>query len=271
VFDPNPNPIDGKRRRETNIVYCRHLVMDFENGELSPKELPLLFPDIRMVVTNSFSSTREKPRYRAIIPTDQPMTPDAYKAIYDCIAAKLEDGGYYVGNRRRRGATKPSGLDWSKRNAAALFYLPCIAQAKGASFFAYYDDAGRKTLNPVTWLTNTTPEAEVCEYYEPWDECLDPPPEINHTLVDAARREWRSAPKGQGNDVYFRFALKLRKAGLSPAEIKAILTEEASYARSPKDRKAQIPSILNTLFKKRRRAERSECGARHMRSIIMSI
>src|SRR5262249_34863762 len=156
-------------------------------------------PDLRMVVTNSFSSTREKPRFRVIIPTNQPMTVEMYRAVYDCFALKLEDAGYYVGNRKRRGAKKPSGLDWSKRNPASLFYLPCRAKAKGASFFTYYNGAGRKILDPVTWLQNTTPEAEVCEYYEPWDECLDPRPEINHGLIDAARQEWRSAPKGQGN------------------------------------------------------------------------
>src|SRR5262249_14426486 len=86
--------------------------------------------------------------------------------------------------------------------------------------------------------------------------------------VAQARRSWKRrqgmlAPKGQGNDAFFRFALKLRKAGLSPPEINAILTEEASYAHSPKDRRAQIPYIMDTLFKKRRRAERSECGAPH--------
>jgi hypothetical protein len=242
--------------------------LDFENGEIAPNELPALFPDIRMVVTNSFSSTKEKPRFRAIIPTYQPMTPEMYKAIYDCFAAKLEDSGYYVGNRKRRGATKPSGLDWSKRNPASLFYLPCHAKANGASFFTYYDDAGRKILDPVTWLQNTIPESEVPEIVW-WDESR--PREINHAIVDAARREWREAPKGQGNDAFFRFGLQLRKSGLSPAEIRAILTEEASYAHSPKDRKAHIPSIMNTLFKKRRCAERSECGATHMRSIRMII
>jgi hypothetical protein len=256
IFDPTPNPINGKRRGEDNIVYCRNVVLDFENGAILPKELPALFPDIRVVVTNSFSSTQEKPRFRVIIPTNQPMTPDVYKAVYECIATKLEDGGYYVGNRRRRGNKKPSGLDWSKRNPTSLFYLPCLAKDQAASFFTYYDDAGRKTLNPVTWLQNTTFEPDQPDlYFEPWDE--NDQGEVNHAIVDTARRQWRATPKGQGNDAFFRFALKLRNSGLSPAEIKAILTEEARHAHSPKDRLAQIKSIMETLFKKRRCAERS--------------
>jgi hypothetical protein len=253
IFDPTPNPMNGKRRGEDNIVYCRHVVLDFENGAIAPKNLPALFPDIRMVLTNSFSSTQEKPRFRVIIPTNQPMTPEVYKAIYECIATKLEDGGYYVGNRKRRGNKKPSGLDWSKRNPTSLFYLPCLAKDEAASFFTYYDDAGRKTLNPVTWITNTKPEP--AEPEPVWEE--NDHQDVNHAIVDTARCEWRATPKGQGNDAFFRFALKLRKAGLSPAEIKAILTEEAGHAHSPKDRLAQIKGIMNTLFEKRRRAERS--------------
>src|SRR6516165_553008 len=105
----------------------------------------------------------------------------------ECIATKLEDGGYYVGNRKRRGNSKPSGLDWSKRNPASLFYLPCLAKDEASSFFTYYDDAGRKLLNPITWITNTIPEAE-----EPkivwWDE--NSPEEVKHAIIVAARQEW---------------------------------------------------------------------------------
>jgi hypothetical protein len=155
IFDPTP--INGKRRGEVNIVYCRHIVLDFENGDLAPSELPSLFPDLRMVVTNSFSSTKDKPRFRAIILTNQPITAEMYRAIYECTAIKLEDAGYYVGNRKRRGAKKPSGLDWTKRHAASLFYLPCLAKDQAASFFMYYK-AARKMLDPVTWLQNTTAE-----------------------------------------------------------------------------------------------------------------
>ena len=188
-----------------------------------------------------------------IIPTNQPMNPEVYKAVYECIATKLEDSGYYVGNRRRRGNKKPSGLDWSKRNPTSLFYLPCLAKDEAASFFTYYDDAGRHTVNPIIWIANTTPEPEEPEPV--WDE--NGQGEVNHAIVDTARREWRATPKRQGNDAFFRFALKLRKAGLSHAEIQAILTEEARHAHSLKDRLAQIKGIMNTLFEKRRRAERS--------------
>jgi hypothetical protein len=120
-------------------------------------------------------------------------------------------------------------------------------------------------LNPVTWVTNTLPEAPEIVWWDPSRSR-----EVNHGLVDAARREWRDAPQGQGNDAFFRFGLELRKAGLSPREIRAILIEEAHHARSRRDRIAQIKGIVATLFKKKTTCEQSVSGAKHMRSISMS-
>ena len=65
--------------------------MDFENGELQPDELPRLFPDLQMVVTNTFNHTSDKPRFRAVLFTDEPMTIEAYSLIYNSIADKLEE------------------------------------------------------------------------------------------------------------------------------------------------------------------------------------
>ena len=50
IFDPDRSP--GTNRGKANIAYLRHVVLDFENGELRPEELPDLFPGLRMVVTN---------------------------------------------------------------------------------------------------------------------------------------------------------------------------------------------------------------------------
>lgn len=60
IFDPKL-PTGGTRRKG-NIVYFRHVVLDFENGELRPEKLPNLFPDLQMVVTNTFRHTDEKPK-----------------------------------------------------------------------------------------------------------------------------------------------------------------------------------------------------------------
>ena len=65
IFDPNRST--EKNRGKENILYLRHIVLDFENGELQPETLPKLFPDLQMVVTNTFSHTSDKPRFRAVL------------------------------------------------------------------------------------------------------------------------------------------------------------------------------------------------------------
>ena len=117
IFDPNRSA--GTNRGKDNIAYLRNIVLDFENGELRPEELPNLFPGLRMVITNTFNHTSDKPRFRAVFPTSEIMTPEVYCLIQGCLADKLEDAGYGVdrGGKGRKGSrlsnSRPSGLDWS--------------------------------------------------------------------------------------------------------------------------------------------------------------
>jgi hypothetical protein len=139
IFDPNKTT--EKNRCKENILYLRHIVLDFEDGELKPDTLPKLFPDLQMVVTNTFNHTSDKPRFRAVLFTDEAMTTEAYGLIYNFIADKLEEASYSV---ERPGKhlkisnapnSRPSGLDWSKSFPTSLFYFPCQAQCADDSFF----------------------------------------------------------------------------------------------------------------------------------------
>src|SRR5262245_40015202 len=85
-----------------NIVYLQNMWLDFESADLPPNELPQLFPHLRMLVTNTFHHTADKPRFRVIIPTTQPVTSEAYLLLYENIARKLEDAGYFVHRNRKR-------------------------------------------------------------------------------------------------------------------------------------------------------------------------
>jgi hypothetical protein len=139
IFDPNRS-IKGTRKKE-NIIYLRHIVLDFEDGELEPDELPRLFPDLQMVITNTFRHTWDRPRFRAVFFTNEIMTPEIYGLIYGRIADKLEEAGYWVDRKDKR--RKPlarsnmprSGLDWSKSYPTSLFYLPCQGENPQDSFF----------------------------------------------------------------------------------------------------------------------------------------
>ena len=158
IFDPNR--VAGSNRAKENIAYLCNLVLDCENGQLTPEEIPNLFPGLRMVVTNTFNHTSDKPRFRVIIPTTERMTPEVYRLIYNCLAEKLEDAGYSVdrgGKRRGRvpgSNTRPSGPDWSKSPPTSLFYLPCQAKNSGDSFFHDHAEAGRQLLTPSIWMEN---------------------------------------------------------------------------------------------------------------------
>jgi hypothetical protein len=253
IFDPHRD--GGKRRGTNNIVYVRHLWLDFENGDLPPDEFPKLFPHTRMLVLNSFHHTADKPRFRVVIPTTQPIPPDAYGLLYDNIAVKLEESRYSIdrGSKKKNiwSTGKPkSGLDWSKRPPTSLFYLPCQAEDPTQSFFTYYNEPEREPLDPLPWIENTVAplQPQLPTWSEPND---DEPKEIDQALVDSAITEWRATPKGHGHLSFFLLGRKLKNARMDASEIANTLEGEATFAHSPNDRKAQIPSIIESLQKRK--------------------
>jgi hypothetical protein len=251
VFDPDQ--CKGKDRGRNNIVYLQNLWLDFEHGDLKPEEFANLFPHTRMITTNTFHHTAENPRFRVIIPTTQPVTPDVYEALFDQIALKLEDARYAV-NRPKRGrkkkidANKPkSGLDWTKRSATSLFYLPCQAEDPEQSFFDYYDHPERLPLDPVPWIENSQVPIQP-ELHSDWFNSNPATgKEIDEARVQRARAEWRRTPKGHGNDAFFRLALECKHAGMNLSQIESLLREELKYSHSPNEREAQISNILTSL------------------------
>jgi prepilin-type processing-associated H-X9-DG protein len=249
IFDPNKTT--EKNRCKENILYLRHIVLDFEDGELKPDTLPKLFPDLQMVVTNTFNHTSDKPRFRAVLFTDEAMTTEAYGLIYNFIADKLEEASYSV---ERPGKhlkisnalnSRPSGLDWSKSLPTSLFYFPCQAQCPAVSFFMECME-GRNPLNPSTWIENTTvPLQPPLESVEPNIQVS----RVDEKMVQSAISTWRTSPShpGRGNVMFFDLALSLKYAGMAFPEIESTLRSEAQYARTPNERLAQIPSIMASL------------------------
>jgi hypothetical protein len=247
IFDPGRST--EKNRGKENILYLRHIVLDFENGELNPDELPRLFPDLQMVVTNTFNHTSDKPRFRAVLFTDEPMTAEVFGLIYEAIADKLEEAGYSV---ERPGKLKtsntpnscPSGLDWSKSLPTSLFYFPCQAQCPDDSFFIECME-GRYPLSPSTWIENTMPLQPTLELIEPDIQSS----EMDEGLIQSAISTWRTSPShpGRGNVMFFDLGFSLKYAGMAFPEIERKLLAETHHARSPQKRLAQIPSIMNSL------------------------
>jgi hypothetical protein len=253
IFDPNhPNREGNRRRGRSNIAYLRHIWLDFEGGELRPEELPELFPRNRLVVCNSYNHTHEKPRFRAILLTDSSMTPEAYEVLWDNIAAKIGDAGYSIRAKESAGENlRPSGLDYSKRSSASLFWAPCQSKNPADSFFRYYNQPPRQLLDPIDWIENN-----VVQFSMPSArKAQSTTGQGNHqAAVELATAEWRKSPQhpGQGNYRFFEYALALRAAGMGLGDIEGKLRSEAIFGRNPKERTAQIPSIMASLQKSRR-------------------
>jgi hypothetical protein len=247
VFDPS---LGGGYRKKNNIRFLRHIWLDFEDGDLTPDELAALFPTVKMLITNSYRHTKEKPRYRALMFTDAPMTVEAQGVVIESIASKLRDAGYWV-NKRRRDVPCPkhlkrSGLDWSKRVATSLFYLPCQAADPSQSFFTAYDDEHRQPINVERWIQNSALKVDA----ERPVVGLKKRRPVDQAAVQIAIDLWRQSPSfpQEGNDRFFTFARSLKSAGMTISEIETVLNEEYQYARSPEERRRQIPSIMISLI-----------------------
>jgi hypothetical protein len=248
IFDPNRAAIStsGKstRRGLGNIIYMQNLVLDFENGDLRPEQFPQLFPDLMMIVTNSYGHTSEKPRFRVIVLTSGRMTSDVYHRLFDGIVNKAQDAGY-VTNPRAGSTRRRSGLDFTKRTATSLFYLPCQAKVASQSFFDFHEGPSRKPLDPKTWAMNMS----LVVKDEPPSASIQPAVhQYDQARLAEAVAIWRHAAPGQGHQQFWRFAVALKKLGLNTAEIRTILQDEARHGRSPLERTSEIPDILVSLM-----------------------
>ena len=247
IFDPNHPEAEGFTQRGLkNIVAMRHLWMDFEKGDITPEVMAELFPHVRLIVFNTYKHTKLAPRFRVVIPFDELILPEDYTVLYDNVIAKIEDAGYSVGKAQDG---MRSGLDVSKKSATSLFYLPCQAKDPSQSFFKDYNDDRRKILYPMRWIENTVvqfPATETKGKAQPRQAR-----QVDQAAVAEATRVWRQNKQhpGEGNTRFFEYAVSLRTAGMSLDETESKLAEEAKFGRSPRERAAQIPSIMKTLRK----------------------
>jgi hypothetical protein len=105
----------------------------------------------------------------------------------------------------------------------------------------------------MTWIKNSVihfQEGNAQKYVE-WTAAR----KVDQAVVEKATMIWRKSSKfpGEGDNRFFNYAISLRSAGMSLNDIEQKLLDETEFARSPKDRRDQIPSIMKTLrapFKK---------------------
>jgi len=139
------------------------LVLDFDNGKLSPEK----FEDIfwhkagkglkrSFIICNSYSRSPEQAnRYRVIFLYKKPATSIAeHKAVLNSVVSRLESEGLTV---------KEMGLDQQCKSGVQSFYMPCTNRAHPD--YAFFRTHGTKTrdierhgIDPSTYLKTAKPE-----------------------------------------------------------------------------------------------------------------
>jgi hypothetical protein len=278
-FDPDLAAETG--RGLDNVQHIRGIWLDNDGGDLSHEEFVRLFPLLRVVVWNTYSSTAEKPRWRAFIPTTCAMSKDVHGIIMAQIERVLNKQGYWskrqLDQNPRIKARATHGFDLSKFNAASLFYLPCQAKDPKDSFFIDHNDGNRGALNLHQWIERCI--LDLRPEMEPKPVATSPaapetpaPASVSanlqavrdklvadqaegragrqNAMIEKAVENWRSTPRGDGHSAFFRLGAALQRAGLDEEAIRRTLHDEAIHARSPKERRAEIKDILRSLQKR---------------------
>lgn len=245
-FDPDRTGMDT-RRGLANVRHVRGIWLDNDGGDLSPKEFARLLPTLRMVAWNTYSSTKETPRWRCFIPTKGAMTAEVYQAIIQQIMQVLRYAGYASDiEKTKRPNLRVHGFDTSKFVASSLFYAPCQAAEAKASFFVDYNEVGRVAIDPELWIEHDIRDIDIPapEHRQHQETVVS---ENKVQAIQLATERWRNTPRGQGNRAFYRLTQDLLRAGLTKTEIRKRLDLEATYAASPRERAADARRLSRNI------------------------
>ncbi len=266
-FDPDMS--EATSRGLENVRHIRGIWLDNDGGDLSPERFSELFPSLRMACWNTFSSTPEKRRWRAFIPTTQAMSKEVHGMILGQIVKVLNQRGYWskedLEKRPRAKTRRLHGFDRATMTASALYYLPSQAKHPAGSFFLDFADQKRRPLEPYAWIKRSIihPEPEpvvqsapptappVCGGGSPALKAIRAglASKAQQSSVAGASRRWRAVAMvpGQGHKDFFKLGVALRAAGLDDFAMGQALRDEAQYARSPEERLREVREIIKSL------------------------
>jgi hypothetical protein len=148
-FDPSIDPEKGYRT-QANFHSASMLVLDFDNGSLSPERFVEIFwtkagrgQKRSFILCNTFSRSPDEPnRFRAILFFKRPARSIAeYQAVFDSVIARIVEEGYPVAEM---------GIDMTCRSGVQSYYIPGTNRAyPGHVFFEHY---GTETSGQRTWF-----------------------------------------------------------------------------------------------------------------------
>jgi hypothetical protein len=236
---------EATSRGNENVVFVTGVWLDFDGGDLRPDDFARLFPTLRMTIFNSFSSSKERLRFRVYIPTTTIMTADVYREITHHMLAKIIEAGFPLAKPIPGDPRKAHGLDTGKMGAASLFYEPCQPKDPAGRYFEIFKDKERLPLDPDEWID----KLDVPEFEPVAEPSISPTGTVDERRVENAIQQWHTEGclPGCGNAEFFKLANRLANAGLAEFELGQILVEQAHFAHTSKDRIKDIPRILKQL------------------------
>ena len=85
---------EGEKRRNVNVLgWGGWAALDIDDYDCSFEQALYVFKDIKHVVYNSASSTKEKPKFRVIIPVDKTIPTDNIKHFWYALNKEFNDVG----------------------------------------------------------------------------------------------------------------------------------------------------------------------------------
>ena len=217
LFDP-PENAPGYRRKD----YFRQssfLVLDFDDGNLSPEEFERIFwhdagrgQKRSFVICNSFSRSPQNPnKFRVILFYKRPATSlEQHEAVFDAVVTRLQDHGY---------TPESAKLDPSCRSGVQSFYLP--STNRHHQNWAFFRSHGVKTRDLDRCAMDPRLYEKTGISSNPIIRVPASPivvPNSAREKIDAATSHLRSLTSGR-HQAIFDTALALCRLGLSKTEV----------------------------------------------------
>ena len=244
-FDPSIDPKQGYRT-QANFHSASMLVLDFDNGSLSPEKFVEMFwtkagrgQKRSFLLCNTFSRSPEQPnRFRAILFFKTPARSlAAYQAVFDAVIARIVADGY---------PTAEMGIDMTSRSGVQPFYIPCTNRAyPDHAFFEHYGtdsrDILRHGIDPSSYF-KTAPTRPTLERTK--QSSINIAASLSSELFDM-KRKIMAMSEGR-HALFFDFACKTAIHFKDEAKVAAELYEVAGS--DPKLR-VKVKPALNSLRK----------------------
>jgi hypothetical protein len=240
-------PTRDSARAAADVCFATMVVLDIDDGDLTPKHLSTLLSHVRMVCFNTFSSTEAQLRWRVFIPTAEPVSLEEYRCIARQIVQVVTEDGFTAKKRcfARRGE-RAHGIDLTKLSAENLFYLPCQSLDPSGRVSRDFNEDHRQPIIPSDWtrFSILTPEPK-----RQWIKRERACEGIDDGAVEDAIAHWREfgPTPGEGNDEFFMLAFWLATAGMSEPEMRVTLDAEAAHANNPRERRQKMASVFASL------------------------